>query len=101
YRSADALAFPSVKEGWGLAVLEAMTAELPVVASDIPVLQEYLTDHETAVLTRVGDARSLAGGMRELATDPTLRAALVEAGRSLAPRFSWERAAREHQRLYA
>jgi glycosyltransferase-like protein len=101
YRSADALAFPSVKEGWGLAVLEAMTAELPVVASDIPVLREYLTDHETAVLTRVGDPRSLARGMRELATDPALRAALVEGGRSLAPRFSWERAAREHQRLYA
>lgn len=101
YRSADALAFPSVKEGWGLAVLEAMTAELPVVASDIPVLQEYLTDHETAVLTRVGDPQSLAGGMRELVTDPALRAALVEGGRSLAPRFSWERAAREHRRLYA
>ena len=65
------------------------------------MLQEYLTDHETAVLTRVGDPQSLAGGMRELVTDPALRAALVEGGRSLAPRFSWERAAREHRRLYA
>ena len=36
YRSADALAFPSIKEGWGLAVLEALAADLPVVASDIP-----------------------------------------------------------------
>ena len=51
YRSADALAFPSVKEGWGLAVLEAMAADLPVVSSDIAVLREYLTDRETAVLT--------------------------------------------------
>ena len=100
YRSADALAFPSVKEGWGLAVLEAMTAELPVVASDIPVLREYLTDHRTAVLTAAGDAQSLADGMREVATDAALRARLVEAGRSLAPSFSWERAARAHQRLY-
>ena len=100
YRSADALAFPSVKEGWGLAVLEAMTADLPVVASDIPVLHEYLSDRETAVLTRVGDPRSLADGMRELVTDPGLRARLVEGGRSLTPRFSWERAAREHRRLY-
>jgi glycosyltransferase-like protein len=101
YRSADALAFPSVKEGWGLAVLEAMTAELPVVTSDIPVLREYLTDHDTAVMTRVGDPRSLAAGMRELVEDGRLRSRLVEAGRSLAGSYTWQRAAREHARLYA
>lgn len=101
YRSADALAFPSVKEGWGLAVLEAMTADLPVVASDIPVLREYLTPDQTAVLTQVGDSRSLADGMRRLMTDDALRAQLIEGGRALVPDYSWERAATEHARLYA
>jgi glycosyltransferase-like protein len=101
YRSADALAFPSMKEGWGLVVLEAMTADLPVVASNIPVLREYLTDRETAVLTRAGDPRSLAAGMREVITDGALRDRLVEAGRSLVPRFSWQRAASGHRALYA
>lgn len=101
YRSADALLFPSVKEGWGLAVLEAMSADLPVVASDIPVLLEYLTDRETAVLTRAGDPLSLAEGMREVAGDAALRARLVEGGRVVARRFRWERAAREHRRMYA
>jgi glycosyltransferase-like protein len=100
YRSADALAFPSVKEGWGLAVLEAMTADLPVVASDIAVLREYLTHDETAVLTRVGDPASLAAGMRQLITDGALRATLIRGGRSLVPAFSWRRAAKEHARLY-
>ena len=100
YRSADALAFPSVKEGWGLAVLEAMIAELPVVTSDIPVLREYLTDRDTAVLTRVGDPQSLAAGMQEVVSNPALRARLVQGGRSLARRFSWERAARAHRMLY-
>jgi glycosyltransferase-like protein len=100
YRSADALAFPSIKEGWGLAVLEAMAAGLPVVASDIAVLREYLTDRDTAVLTRVGDPRSLAEGMRAVATDSALRARLVEGGRSLVTQFSWERAARAHWQLY-
>ncbi|HEV7687968.1 MAG TPA: MSMEG_0565 family glycosyltransferase, partial [Acidimicrobiia bacterium] len=42
YRAADAFAFPSVKEGFGLVVLEALAAGLPVVASDIPVFAEYL-----------------------------------------------------------
>ena len=101
YRSADALAFPSVKEGWGLSVLEAMSADLPVVASDIPVLHEYLTDHETAVLTRVRDPQSLADGLLEVATDEGLRKRLIEAGQALVQQFSWERAAIEHRRLYA
>lgn len=101
YRSADALAFPSVKEGWGMVVLEAMSADLPVVASDIAVLQEYLTHGRTALLTRAADPVSLAAGMRSLATDAALREALVLGGRALLPEYSWQRAACEHARLYA
>ncbi len=101
YRSADALAFPSVKEGWGLAVLEAMAADLPVVSSDIAVLREYLTQDETAVMTHVGDPASLADGMRRLVTDGGLRDTLVRGGRALVPAFSWARAADEHARLYS
>jgi glycosyltransferase-like protein len=100
YRSADALAFPSVKEGWGLAVLEAMSADLPVVASDIAVLQEYLTDRANAVLTAVGDPASLAKGMRGLMTDPGLRRRVVAGGRLVVPRFTWDRAARAHEQIY-
>ena len=85
YRSADALVFPSLKEGWGLAVLEAMAADLPVVSSDIAVLREYLTPDRTAVMTRVGDPESLAAGMRRLATDGGLRETLVRGGREPGP----------------
>jgi glycosyltransferase-like protein len=101
YRSADALVFPSLKEGWGLAVLEAMAADLPVVSSDINVLREYLTPDRTAVMTRAGDPESLAAGMRRLAGDSGLRETLVRGGRELIPAFSWQRAAEEHARLYA
>lgn len=101
YRSADALVFPSLKEGWGLAVLEAMAADLPVVSSDIAVLREYLTPDLTAVMTRAGDAESLAAGMSRLAGDRGLRETLVRGGRELIPAYSWQRAAEEHARLYA
>lgn len=101
YRAADALAFPSVNEGWGLAVLEALSADLPVVTSDIAVFREYLTDRETAIMTRAGDACSLAAGMRDMVLDGALRERLVVAGRALVPSFSWRRAALEHVRLYA
>ncbi|HEX5346230.1 MAG TPA: MSMEG_0565 family glycosyltransferase [Pseudonocardiaceae bacterium] len=101
YQSADALAFPSVKEGWGLAVLEAMSQDLPVIATDLPVFREYLTDHVDALLPRVADAASLAGAMRELVTDSALRDRLRAGGRTLLPRFTWQASARRHLEVYA
>ena len=90
-----------VEEGWGLVVLEALAADLPVVASDIAVLREYLTADRTAVLTRAGDPQSLADGMRRIVDDATLRAGLIRHGRELVPAFSWRQTAREHARIYA
>jgi glycosyltransferase-like protein len=101
YRSADAFVFPSTKEGWGLAVMEAMAAELPVVSSDIAVLREYLTPDETALMTKVADPDSLAAGMRRMVTDDGVRNTLIRGGRALVPAFSWRRAAEEHARLYS
>lgn len=100
YRSADALVFPSIKEGWGLAVLEALSAELPVVASDIAVLGEYLTDGVDALLTAAGDPVDLARGMRAVMSDAGLRQRLVAGGRRVVPRFTWERTAAAHEALY-
>src|SRR5262249_34502963 len=63
FAAADAFAFPSTKEGWGLVVLEAMSAALPVVASDLPVFREYLTSGRDALLVPVGDPAALAGAL--------------------------------------
>ncbi|HEY4420066.1 MAG TPA: MSMEG_0565 family glycosyltransferase [Pseudonocardia sp.] len=101
FHSADALAFPSIKEGWGLVVLEAMAAGLPVVASDLPVFREYLVDGETALLPPVGDDAALARAMRSLVHDGDLRDRLRGAARELLPRFTWASSARRHQELYA
>jgi glycosyltransferase-like protein len=101
YRAADALAFPSIKEGWGLAVLEAMAARLPVVATDIPVFREYLTAGEDALLVPPADPVALAGAMRSLVDDGALRDRLRAAGARVASRFTWEAAASRHQALYA
>ena len=58
FHAADGFVFPSVNEGWGLAILEAISAGLPVVASDLDVFQEFL-DGQDAILTRAG-GRGLA-----------------------------------------
>lgn len=100
YHGADALCFPSVKEGWGLAVLEAMCAGLPVIASDLPVFREYLVDGETALLPPVADDVALAAAMRAVATDPALRDRLRAGGRALVPRFTWAASADRHRDLY-
>lgn len=99
YRAADAFVFPSVKEGFGLVVLEAMAAGLPVVASDIPVFREYLHDGE-ALLPAAGDAAALAAAMRAVAIDDAERSRLAAAGPKVAQRFTWERTARQHLAFY-
>jgi glycosyltransferase-like protein len=100
YRAAGALAFPSLKEGWGLAVLEAMSASLPVIASDIPVFREYLVDGANALLVPAADDVALAGAMKTLMSDPALRARLVDGGHQVAAHYTWEASAQAHLRVY-
>ena len=101
YRAADAFAFPSVKEGFGLVVLEALAEGLPVVASDIPVFAEYLEDGESALLVPPDDPAALAGALWRLAGDPALRHRLAAGGRPLVDRFTWAASARTHGEIYA
>src|SRR5690606_29439776 len=99
YHAADALAFPSVKEGFGLVVLEALAAGLPVVASDLPVCGEYLVDGSSALLPPVADDVALAAAMRAIALDGALRERLRAGGRAVVPRFSWAASAERHREL--
>jgi glycosyltransferase-like protein len=100
YRAADAFAFPSVKEGFGLVVLEALAAGLPVVASDIPVFAEYLEDGHSALLVPPGDSAALAAALGRLAGDPALRRRLADGGRPLVDRFTWAASAAAHREIY-
>lgn len=101
YAAADVLAFPSTKEGWGLAVLEAMSAGLPVVASDLPVFREYLRPGRDALMVPVNDAAALAAALGTVLDDAALADRLRAAGYQVCARFTWDRCAAEHQRIYA
>jgi glycosyltransferase-like protein len=100
YHAADAFVFPSVTEGWGLAVLEAMAARLPVVTSDIPVFREYLTDKD-AILVAPGDVGALSSAMTHLAANADLRNRLAAGGPGLAGRFTWQTSAQQHVAFYS
>lgn len=101
YGAADLLAFPSVKEGFGLAALEAMAAGVPVVTSDLDVFKEWMVPGRDALFAPVGDARALAAAMAAVLDDDALRARLVDAGLALAAKHSWEASARRHLDVYA
>ncbi len=100
YRAADVFAFPSIKEGFGLTVLEAASAGLPVVASDIDVFRTFLRHRENALLPPAGDAAALAAALAEVAGDPALASRLVAGGQALARAHGWERVAQRHEELY-
>jgi len=100
YHAADAFAFPSVNEGWGLAVLEAMAAGLPVVATDIPVFREYLTPGQDALLVPPGDDDALAVALATVLEDGATRDRLVDAGREVAAAYGWEASAERHLAIY-
>ena len=101
YAAADVLAYPSVKEGFGLAVLEAMSAGIPVVTSDLPVFREYLVAGRDALLIEPGDSDGLATALLSAIEDKALRQALVGAGLTVAGRFTWCESARKHLAIYS
>jgi glycosyltransferase involved in cell wall biosynthesis len=92
------LAFPSLHEGFGLPVLEAMAAGTPVVASDIPALREVAGP--AAVLVPAGDADAWADALGRVLESPSLQAELAGAGRRRAALFSWAQTAEETLRVY-
>ena len=100
FGAADGFAFPSMKEGWGLVVLEAMAAGLPVVTSDIDVFHEFLTDEQDALMTGAGDAASLAQGLARLVDDEATRQRLARRGPSVAAAYPWSGTAEQHLEVY-
>ncbi len=100
YASADVFVFPSVKEGWGLVLLEAMSAGVPVVSSNIPPMTEFLRDGENAMLVDPADYKALARGVLEVLENPGHAERIVKKGDETARYYSWESAAKKHTELY-
>jgi glycosyltransferase involved in cell wall biosynthesis len=91
YQAASVFAFPSLAEGYGLPVLEAMAAGVPVVMSDIEVLAEVAGS--AALMVPPRDVAGWVAALTAVLGDPALAGRLTAAGQATAAAASWERGA--------
>lgn len=98
YNGADLFVFPSLYEGFGLPVLEAMACGTPVITSNTSSLPEVAGD--AAVLVDPYDVESIGHAMYAVLTQPALAASMSEKGMKHAAQFTWERTARETIAVY-
>ncbi len=98
YRMAEVFAYPSLYEGFGLPVAEAMSCGTPVLVSEDGALAEVVGD--SAVVVNALSVDSIAQGLSRLLSDGELRHRLCEAGRVRAARFTWEAAAEQVLGVY-
>ncbi|HBY63181.1 MAG TPA: glycosyltransferase family 1 protein [Solibacterales bacterium] len=98
YRRASVLAFPSLDEGFGMPLLEAMAWGLPAVTSRGSALQEVAGD--AALLVDPASVEEIAGGLARLIEDGPLRAKLIERGLAKAASSPWGKAVADTWRTY-
>jgi glycosyltransferase involved in cell wall biosynthesis len=99
FAGADVLLYPTLYEGFGLPVVEAMASGTPVLTSSTSALQEIAGGY--AFLVDPLDVDAIARGIVALTTDPKIRSDYVELGRKRALDFSWQKAAERTLEVYA
>jgi glycosyltransferase involved in cell wall biosynthesis len=98
YSRASIFAFPSLDEGFGIPVLEAMSQGVPVIISNRPSLKEIAGD--AALMVDPYRTEELESALERLIGDPDLREEYAGRGRRCAELYSWERTVRETYRVY-
>ena len=98
YRLANAFVFPSLKEGWGLVLLEAIASGLPVLTANQAPFTEFLSS-DSAQLVDPTVVEAIASGMIEI-TKPEVARRLISGSQPVVERYSWQRSAQMHLELY-
>jgi phosphatidyl-myo-inositol alpha-mannosyltransferase len=101
YKTAQIFCAPSTgQESFGIVLLEAMAAGLPVVASDIHGYKRVVQRNVTGLLVEPRDPDAIAGALERLLCEPPLRERLGQAGAKLAPQYDWSHVTTQLVELY-
>ena len=101
HAAADAFVAPALgQESFGLVLVEAMAAGLPVVATRIPGYDEVVRDGVDGLLVPPDDPAALAAAILRVLTDPALALRLAGSGKARAAEFSWDRVAAQVEAVY-
>lgn len=103
YAAADVGILPSCTAGeaFGIVLLEAMAAGLPVIASRLPGVRSVVSDGRDGLLAEPGDAADLADKIRRLADRPELRRAMGRQGRAkVEAQYAWPQVVKRLERVY-
>jgi glycosyltransferase involved in cell wall biosynthesis len=98
FSRASVFAFPSLDEGFGMPVLEAMARSVPVITSNRSALPEV--SGEAALLIDPSDTTAIGDALKQLTENPTLRTRLIEAGKHQAAKFTWRAAVNKTWAIY-
>jgi glycosyltransferase involved in cell wall biosynthesis len=98
YNAADVFAFPSLYEGFGIPLIEAMACGLPIVCSDLSLFREVCRD--VSQYAHSGNANDFAEGMANVLFDARKSDAMRQAGLLLSKIYTWENTARGTVEVY-
>ncbi len=99
FRAASCFIFPSLYEGFGFPLLEAMSAGTPIIASNVSSIPEITED--AAILCDPNDVDAFVSAVTQLVESESLRASLVEKGAKRVMDFSWSQAAEKTHNIFA
>jgi glycosyltransferase-like protein len=99
YRCADAFVFPSIKEGWGLVLLEAIASKLPIITSNVPPFTEFL-EKKSALLVDPNSSKDIADAMVDI-LNKNLAQKLIDNSANIPSQYSWQKSAQMHLKHYS
>jgi glycosyltransferase involved in cell wall biosynthesis len=99
YRGAQLFVFPSLYEGFGLPILEAMASGVPVITSNVASMPEVAGD--AAILIDPHDPKAIAAGIARILAEDQLRQEMIQKGLARARRFTWDSVAQQTLEVYA
>lgn len=98
YNLSDLFVYPTLYEGFGLPVLEAMACGIPVITTDISSIPEIIG--EAGLLVPPDEVETLFRGMKKVLSDEDLRLEMARRGTDQAAKFTWERTAKSTLKVY-